>query len=108
MDFVDGFAIADVLELTYIRKDLAVQAPSTTLYPQDLDASNDPSRPDYLLWFFPFVPLREEVVDFNFVSSIKSSNKAAIEKEVRELSRKISVQEDEITALRKLREALWS
>jgi hypothetical protein len=55
---IDGFAVADVLELTYIRKDLAVGRPSRAFYPLAIDHSNQHHRPDILLWFYPFLPER--------------------------------------------------
>lgn len=54
--FVEGFAVADVLELTYVRNDLAARAPSKTVYPTFLDCANDPERQDFNLFFFPFAP----------------------------------------------------
>lgn len=54
---VEGFVIADVLELTYIRRDLAQPVRSQTVYPTVLDRANDHRQPDHLLWFYPFVPV---------------------------------------------------
>jgi hypothetical protein len=54
--FVDGFAVADVLELSYVRSDIAERVPSAVLYPTIHDFPNWPPRPDYLLWFYPFLP----------------------------------------------------
>lgn len=54
--FVDGFVIPDVLELSYVRSDLAEREASATLYPTIWDYPNWPPRPDYLLWFYPFLP----------------------------------------------------
>lgn len=56
LGFVDGFPMADVLELSYLRSDIASRAPSATLYPTALDYANWPPRPDCLLWFYPFLP----------------------------------------------------
>jgi hypothetical protein len=58
LGLIDGFTVADVLELTYIRKDLAVGRKSSRLYPLALDYSNQHHRPDTLLWFYPFLPER--------------------------------------------------
>jgi hypothetical protein len=50
--------VADVLELTFVRADLIVPLASSTVYPTPLDYANDHTRPDHLLWFFPFLPDR--------------------------------------------------
>jgi hypothetical protein len=55
--FVEGFPVADVLELSYVRNDLAERMPSATGYPTFLDCANDPDRPDVNLFFFPFSPV---------------------------------------------------
>ena len=55
--FVEGFPVADVLEMTYVRNDLAEKLPSATVYPTYLDCANDPDRQDINLFFFPFAPL---------------------------------------------------
>jgi hypothetical protein len=56
LHFVDGLAVCDVLELTYVRSDLVTRKPSQTVYPTMLDFANHPGAPDHLLWFFPFIP----------------------------------------------------
>ena len=53
---VDGFALPDVLELSYVRNDLVERRPSQTLYPTTLDRGNDPKAADYPLLFYPFLP----------------------------------------------------
>lgn len=53
---IGGFVVADVLELSYIRCDLAQPAPSRTVYPTILDRPNDIRHPDHSLWFYPFAP----------------------------------------------------
>jgi hypothetical protein len=55
--FVDGFVIPDVLELYYVRSELVEKEASATLYPTIFDFPNWPPRPDYLLWFYPFLPV---------------------------------------------------
>lgn len=56
MTFVEGFPVADVLELSYVRSDLVRRVPSATIYPTGLDCANDPERQDISLLFFPFFP----------------------------------------------------
>lgn len=53
--YVDGMAVANLLELTYIRSDLVQRRPSQTVYPTSLDYPNT-ARPEMFLWFFPFFP----------------------------------------------------
>jgi hypothetical protein len=50
------FPIPETLELTYIRSDLVIRAPSTTLYPTELDPPNFHQFPELMLWYFPFIP----------------------------------------------------
>jgi hypothetical protein len=76
--FVDGFIIADVLELSYVRSDLVEREISQTIYPTVLDFPNWPPRPDYLLWFHPFLPVPKEVHSIRrsaFLKSIEISNR---------------------------------
>ena len=54
---VDGFVVADVLELTYMRSDLIEVRPSRTVYPTGIDHANAWWAPDHLLWFYPFLPM---------------------------------------------------
>ena len=54
---VDGLTVADVIEVSYIRSDLVGRRRSTTLFPSDLDAPNDPTRREFPLWFYPFAPV---------------------------------------------------
>ncbi len=58
--FVEGLPCADVLELTYVRKDLVNCTPSNTFYPTHLDCANDPERQDFPLLFFPFYPVHSD------------------------------------------------
>lgn len=53
---IEGLPVADVIEVSYIRNDLALATPSRTLFPTSLDACNDPTAPDHLLFFYPFHP----------------------------------------------------
>ena len=59
LTFVAGFPVADVLELTYIRSDLVVRQPSTTVYPTYLDCANEPDRQDFPLVYYPFLPMAQ-------------------------------------------------
>jgi hypothetical protein len=55
---VDGvLPVPDVIEVSYIRSDLAERRPSSTLFPSHLDVPNDPLRPEMPLWYFPFLPV---------------------------------------------------
>lgn len=56
-----GFAVPEALEVTYIRTDLVMRAPSTTLYPTEADSPNYPYWPEHLLWYFPFLPGSETI-----------------------------------------------
>jgi hypothetical protein len=56
MGLVGGFACIDTLEVTYARRDLFTIVPSATIYPTPLDTPNFDERPDFCLWFFPFLP----------------------------------------------------
>lgn len=53
---VDGFPVADVLELTFVRRNSVKIRPSRTIFPTELDCANDFRFPDHLLWFYPFIP----------------------------------------------------
>jgi hypothetical protein len=53
---VGGFICPDVLEVTYIRRDLVETVPSQTWYPTALDRSNWRGGCEYLLYYFPFSP----------------------------------------------------
>ena len=54
---VEGFTVAGVLELSYIRTDLVRRTASSRIYPTDLDSANNPHAPDHPLFFYPFLPL---------------------------------------------------
>jgi hypothetical protein len=56
LGIIDGCTVADMLELTYIRKDLAVGRRSTVLFPLAIDYGCSPRWPDTLMWFYPFLP----------------------------------------------------
>lgn len=56
LGFVGGFAVADVLELSFVRSDLVTPRPSQTLYPSTLDLGNNHAVHDHALLFFPFLP----------------------------------------------------
>lgn len=56
MGLVGGFPCVDTLEVTYARRDLFASAASATLYPTAEDTPNFDERPDFPLWFFPFMP----------------------------------------------------
>lgn len=76
LNIVDGFAVADVLELSYMRRDLANAVKSKTIYPTRHDFPNDVSRQDHLLWFYPFLPLPESIdQDHGFIASLTNAHK---------------------------------
>jgi hypothetical protein len=54
--YVDGYLVAETLELTYVRSDLVLAEPSTTIFPTSLDYPNAYWAPDIPLSFFPFLP----------------------------------------------------
>ena len=54
--FVNGLLVCPVIELSYIRSDLARRLPSATVYPTLLDPPNNPGVRDHLLLFYPFFP----------------------------------------------------
>jgi hypothetical protein len=56
-----GFAVVETLEVTYARRDLFHTVPSATLYPTRFDTPNFDERPDFQLWFFPFLPGSERL-----------------------------------------------
>lgn len=56
-----GFAVVETLEVTYARRDLFETVPSATVYPTLLDTPNFDERPDFKLWFFPFLPGSERL-----------------------------------------------
>jgi hypothetical protein len=54
---VDGMPVCDVLELSYVKTGLVKRKPSRTVYPTPLDAANKVGTSDYVLGFFPFLPM---------------------------------------------------
>lgn len=50
------FTVADVVEVSYVRRDAVMRQRSSTLFPSHLDAPNHPGRPEIPLWFYPFMP----------------------------------------------------
>jgi hypothetical protein len=52
-----GLPVADVIEVSYVRKDVVSRVRLATPFPTHLDAPNDATRRDYPLWFFPFLPM---------------------------------------------------
>ena len=53
--FTHGLPVADVVELTFVRRDLVRSIPSTTVYPTVYDCANDPDRADIPLLFYPYL-----------------------------------------------------
>jgi hypothetical protein len=86
LHIVDGFVIADVLELTYVRSDLAKPMPSRTVYPTQIDFPNHVGKPDHLLWFYPFLPSTESVYDTDkYRCSLCSAVRSLLEDERKSL-----------------------
>ena len=53
---IGGLPVAQVLELSYVRADIAERVPSATFYPTPLDVPNVASNPEIMLWHYPFLP----------------------------------------------------
>lgn len=53
---VDGFFVADVIEVSYVRTSLIDRTPSKTVYPSELNKANRPDFYDHALLFYPFLP----------------------------------------------------
>jgi hypothetical protein len=73
--FVDRFAVADVIELSYVRPDLVEKKISTSIYPTPIAFPSRPQHPDHLLWFYPFLPVASEANEGAFLKSIGTSNR---------------------------------
>ena len=56
LGFVGGFAVADTLELSFVKTELIVRKPSQTIYPDQQDMANNHAVSDHPLLFFPFLP----------------------------------------------------
>lgn len=55
LHIVGGFAVADVLELSFVRTSLVERSPSKTVYPC-INKANHPLYHDHALLFYPFLP----------------------------------------------------
>lgn len=80
VSLIGGLPVAWVLELTYVRSDLITCKPSTTVYPTDVDYPNDERLPDLLLWFYPFLPVREGVGIPDLRASLQAAQRGACER----------------------------
>jgi hypothetical protein len=60
LGFVDGFAVADVLEFSFIRTELIQRSPSTSIFPESCDNANNHAIADHTLLFYPFLPAGSE------------------------------------------------
>ena len=67
LSIVEGFMVADVIEVSYIRTNLVRRFPSRTVYPTSLNKGNYPGRHDYPLLFFPFLPMSVDAAQVNDV-----------------------------------------
>jgi hypothetical protein len=63
------FPIPEALELTYVRTDLVTRAPSTTVYPTELDRPNFHHFPELMMWYFPFIPGSDSIEFSTFTGS---------------------------------------
>ncbi len=72
--FIEGFPIADVLEITLVRSDIVSLRPSRTVYPTNLDFPNNPRQPDVLLWFFPFYPFLDQHEEPKYSDALQNAN----------------------------------
>jgi hypothetical protein len=57
LHIVDGFTVASVIEVSYVRTSSVVRTPSRTLYPSQLNKANHPNCHDHVLLFYPFLPI---------------------------------------------------
>lgn len=60
LHLIDGFTVADVLELSYVRTSLVKRSASRTVYPAPQNRANHPQFHDLPLLFYPFLPLSVE------------------------------------------------
>lgn len=78
IDIVEGFAVADVLELSFVRTSLIEQRPSKTVYPSSMDLANNHVVHDHALLFFPFLPTGVDVLQIrNAVNKINDDLNAS-------------------------------
>jgi hypothetical protein len=56
LHIIGGFAVADVIEVSYIRTSLVERRRSGTIYPTGIDNANYPRASDLPLLFYPFLP----------------------------------------------------
>lgn len=56
LSIVEGFMVADVIEVSFIKTDIVTRYPSKTVYPSVINKANFPGYHDYPLLFFPFMP----------------------------------------------------
>ncbi|WP_158812118.1 FkbM family methyltransferase [Beijerinckia sp. L45] len=69
LHFVEGFPVADVLELSYVRTDLVKRQSSQTYYPC-VNQANHPHHADHPLLFYPFLPESDVLSVSNVVNRI--------------------------------------
>jgi hypothetical protein len=53
---VHGMPVSNLLELSFVRRDVCRTVPSTALFPTALDRPCNPRLPEHRLWFYPFLP----------------------------------------------------
>jgi hypothetical protein len=51
---IDGIAVPDVIEISYVRRDQNIIRPSSEFYPTPVDFPCHPERPDIVLGSFRF------------------------------------------------------
>lgn len=53
---LNRFVTPECLEMSFIKTDLVKRSELKTIFPTDVDRPNDPKRPEYYLWMFPYIP----------------------------------------------------
>ncbi len=75
LQIINGFIVADVLEISLVKTSLVERSRSRTVYPTALNKPNAPNAHELPLFFFPFLPLSIDVervievakrIDFQF------------------------------------------
>lgn len=71
----DGIPVIPLIEISLVRRDLVLLAPSRTLYPTSIDVPNLPDRADHVLALHPFAPfgLTEEEFRAEFTRATRQA-----------------------------------
>jgi hypothetical protein len=73
LGFAGGFAVADVLELSFVRNDLVRRSPSSQVWPSPLDKANNEIVTDHALLFYPFLPNASQGDTMAVIAHIESN-----------------------------------